>query len=542
MKSENVVEPIEVPVVQLERKPLYWATVTILLTFFLDLFAGSIHGVATPSIIATLGGMQFYALTITTFMLGGSIGRVISGKLGDLYGRKKIYLFSLALFSIANIMSGVAQSITQLIIYKAILGIAGGFLFATCYAMVADLYTPKARVKILGYLASVIGVCYIVGPLLGGYIVDMFSWRWLYLGPVPLLIICFLAINRLLPTVKQNVKVKIDYLGILFLCGTTIPFLLALTWGGSTHPWGSTIIIGLSAISILSLCLFILVEKRASDPLLPLSILTNRYFILPTVSYCLAAFSSIMYLTYVPLFGQAVKGMSATASGSLLTPLMIALIISTQATSWIISKTGRYKAVMLFLFAWAGVMLFLVSGFNENTNLPYMYTVLCMIGISMGGFNVVFMSYLQNHLPHRQVGAATGGMVFFGNITTVISLSIAGVITNINWQVDRYLPSQLKESLSESGLSLMSSFQGLTNKVAAAQTKSQLPQELQSLFDGTILEMKHVMVQIFESMFLLSTLSCILAFLFIVLFLKEKSASNQIGGVSEDKEVIAKSV
>ncbi|MEH7177993.1 MFS transporter [Neobacillus vireti] len=527
MKDTAANNVMEEPLIKLKKGPLITVTLTILLTYVFDLFVGSVTGVATPSIIAELGGMHFYALTITTFMLGGSIGRIVSGKLGDLYGRKLILQIALLSFAISSILCGLSNSIMMLVIFKALLGTAGGFLYTTCYAMIADFYGPTKRVKVLGYLASMIGVCYILGPLVGGYIVDTLSWRWLYIIPAPFLLLSSLLIHKTLPSVKKTVKVTIDYTGILLLCTAVVPFLLVLTWGGTKYSWGSPIMIVFYLISILSLIAFVYVERKAVEPLLPLSLLKNRSFLLPTFCYAIACYGVVIYVSYIPLYGQAVKGMSASASGSLITPLMIFTIISTQVTSMIIAKTGRYKTMLLFLFVWTSIIMYLISGFNENSSLPYLYSVLCMVGVSMGAFNVIFVTYLQNHLPHKQVGVATGALYFFGNIAGVIALSIAGLIMNTMWQIDKYMPQRLKEELPDSGINLMSSTQTLTNKQAAAELRSQLPSELHGVFDSTILEMKAVLVQIFDYVYLINAGLSILAVFVIAIFFKEKKVRKQ---------------
>ncbi|MEH7276779.1 MFS transporter [Neobacillus vireti] len=539
MKNENVNVPIEKPIIHLEKKPLLIVTITVLMTFYFDIFVGSIHGVSTPSIIADLGGMQFYAMTITTYMLGGSIGRVISGKLGDLYGRKRIYLISLAVFAFGLILTGSAHSISVLIAYKLVLGIAGGFLFATVFAVIADLYVSVTRVKILGYLSAMLGVTYITGPLLGGFIVDTIGWRWLYYFPLPFMLIVFFVVNHYMPTVKREVKVRIDYAGIFLLCTAAIPFLLAFSWGGFKFSWGSGTMIALYLISFVSIILFIQVERKAAEPILPLSLLRNRYFLIPVIGHSLGAVVVITYLTYVPLFGQAVKGMSAAVSGSLITALMTVHIISTLILSKIIRKTGKYRMVIALIFLFDAAMMYLVSGFNDNTNIVYIYTIIGLMGVNSGAINVVFVAYLQNHLPHNVVGTATGAEYFFTNLATVVSLSITGLIMNLNWQVGKYLPAELKGALSEAEIGVMSSTQALTNKTAAAEIRSGLSPELQQTFDSVIVNMKDIMVHIFHTMFLLNVVVLIIGAIFLALFMKSKK-EQQAG--KETQEVVTDAV
>lgn len=509
------------PSIVLEKKTLIIVTSTVLVTFFLNLLAGAVHGVATPSIMAEFGEIKYYALTITTFMLGGSLGRVISGKLGDMYGRRNIYLLSILLFALGNLLTGLAPTIGMLIFFKAILGLGAGFLFATCFTVIADLYSPQTRVRVLGILASMIGVSYIVGPLVGGYIVDTLSWRWLYGSTVPLLAIILFAVYKLLPNMKPAVQTKLDYLGILLICTTSVPFMLALTWGGSTYPWISPIIIILFLISIISLILFIIVERKAEDPLLPVNVITNRYFIIPTFLYALATYQSVIYLTYIPLYGQAVLDLSAVASGSLITPLMIVLIFATQLIGIVLSKTLRYKAAMLFLFVWMGLAMFLIAGFDKNTSIWYVYGVLSLIGISMGGFNVVMVSYMQNRLPHSVVGVSTGALYFFGNLTNVIALSVAGAIMNTTWKIDKYMTPNLQQELTPEGLALLSSTEGLTNRTSVEEVRESLSTTLQGVFDSTIIAMKDLLVQVFEYMYLLNVGLSILGLIIVFIFVKE---------------------
>ena len=323
--------------------------VAVLLVMLLASLDQTVVGTAMPRIITDLQGFDRYTWVTTAYLLTSTVMVPIYGKLSDLFGRKSIFLVGVVLFLIGSAASGAAQSMNQLIAFRAFQGLGAAALMPIAIAVIGDLFTPRERGKWQGVTGGVFGLSSILGPTLGGYITDHSTWRWVFYVNLPIGIIALLVLIFLMPTLRSrnSGKVAIDYLGALFLIAGTVPLMLALSLAGSQYGWLSWQILSLFAVAVVFIALFILyerrLERRQAQPIIDPSLFANRIFsasVIITMITSMGMFGSILFL---PLYAQGVLGISATNSGLLLSPLMAGLIFSSIVSGQLVSRFGRYK-------------------------------------------------------------------------------------------------------------------------------------------------------------------------------------------------------
>ncbi|MGB5947103.1 DHA2 family efflux MFS transporter permease subunit, partial [Paenisporosarcina sp.] len=321
--------------------------VTIMIAIIGALFFAAVNQTivsnALPKIISDLGGLDYYSWVFTSFMLTSAIMTVVAGKLSDIYGRKPFFLIGILVFSVGAFLCGTSVTIVQLIIYRAIQGIGAGLIIPTAFAAVGDLFAPRERGKWQGVMSSVFGVSSVLGPTIGGYIVDNLDWRWVFWVFLPLGIVAFILILKLFPKTERRQNETIDYLGTLFLSSTLVTMLLGFSWAGTQYEWSSPMILSLFTGSIVSLALFIWAEKRAKSPVLPLHLFKYANFTYSNIIGFAVGIGMFGGLMYVPYFIQGVLGYSATHSSLLSMTMTLGLV---GASAWggnLITKTGKYK-------------------------------------------------------------------------------------------------------------------------------------------------------------------------------------------------------
>ena len=393
----------------------------LLLAIMLAMLDQLIVGTALPRIVGSLGGVAHLSWVVTAYVLASTITTPLYGKLGDMYGRKKLFMVAIVVFLAGSALAGLSQSMAELITFRAIQGLGAGGLMVSAIAIIGDLVSPRERGQYMGYIMGVMMIATIGGPLLGGFITDSFSWRWIFYINLPLggAALAYLAATLHLP--KRRVQHRVDYLG-----ATAI--VLVSTWGGTEYAWRSPQIIGLVVLAVAAVVAFLMVEARVAEPILPLHVFRNRNFSLVTALSFLAGLAMFGAITFLPLYQQTVQGASPTISGLLLTPMMVGVMITSLIAGQLTTRTGRYKALPILGAGGMTVGMFLLSMLGVNTSRVTAGLFMVVLGLGMGFLMQMTTLLAQNSVAVRDIGVASSSRLFFQQIGGSIGVSAFGAI------------------------------------------------------------------------------------------------------------------
>ncbi len=447
----------------------------------------TIVGTALPRIIAELQGIEYYSWVFTSFMLASSITAILVGKLSDIYGRKPFILTGIGIFIIGSLCAGFSNTMIQLIIFRAVQGLGGGLIMSTAFTAVGDLFTPRERGRWQGLLSSVFGLASVFGPTLGGWIVDNANWHWVFWVFLPFGIVAFVLIWMLFPSVEKREGEKVDYAGSLFLTTTIVPLLLAFSWAGSKYDWVSTPIISLFIGTIVSLAIFIMVERKAKSPVLPLHLFRNNIFTLSNVVGFILGAGMFGAAMYIPFFIQGVIGRSATASGLIMMPMTLAMVLASTLGGQYITKTGKYKGLAIIGLAIMSAGMFLLSAMNQDSTSTNVIINNILVGLGLGMSFPVFTLIIQNAVEQRYLGVATASSQLFRQLGGTVGVAIMGTMMNSR------MSSHMTEEVSGASVppELASKLQGLDPQVLMdparlADIQKQVPASMQQAFDGFV--------------------------------------------------------
>jgi EmrB/QacA subfamily drug resistance transporter len=397
----------------------------ILLALFLFALDQTVVGTALPRIVTDLHGDNLYTWVVTVYLLTATISGPIYGKLSDLFGRKPIFIWAVSLFLVGSVLSGLSQEMWQLILFRGIQGLGGGAMFPVALAVVADLYTPAERGKYLGLFGAVFGLSSLIGPGIGGFITDQFSWHWIFFVNVPLGLISLVLMSRLLPAIRRAEVGHIDYLGAAAFTLAIAPFLVGLT-NKQTGEWSDPAVGGLILLGLAFGALFIWIESRVPEPIVPLGLFRVRAFTISVTGMFLAAFGFFAAVIFLPRWFQSVAGASATESGYNLLPLLAALIFSAIASGQIVARTGRYKFLTFGSLLLLAAGLFMLTNLRADTDHRVLWLWMAVTGLGIGPSFAVFTLIVQNAVEPGCVGVATASLTFFQQIGGTIGLTLAG--------------------------------------------------------------------------------------------------------------------
>ncbi|GAB3008872.1 MFS transporter [Amycolatopsis acidiphila] len=423
------------------RKRQNTIVAAIMLGMLLAALDQTIVSTALPTIVADLGGANHLSWVVTAYLLAETIMTVLIGKFGDLFGRKKAFLASVLLFLVGSFFSGWADSMVWLIAFRAVQGLGGGGLMVTSSAVIADVVPLRERGKYQGAIGAMFGVATVAGPLLGGLFVDQLSWRWAFYVNIPLGVVVVLIAAAALPAVKSTTRPRIDYLGILLIALAATGLTLVTSWGGTEYPWTSPTIIGMAVGSIVLLVLFVLVELRAEEPMLPMRLFRGRVFTVASVLSFVVGFAMLGGITYLPTYLQRVQGASATESGLRMLPLVVGLLITAMLSGNVISRTGRYKIfpVVGSLIMTAG--LFLMSTLDVGTSFWVTSGYMIVLGLGLGCCMQVPTIVVQNTSDYEDLGVATSGVSFLRTLGSSFGVAVFGTIFTSRLPVVPTVPS-----------------------------------------------------------------------------------------------------
>lgn len=406
-------------------------TVTIGLMFGMALAAldTTIVGTALPSIVGKLGGITLYSWIFSIYLLTSTTTVPIYGKLADLYGRKPLFLFGSSLFLLGSVLCGAAQSMEQLIFFRALQGLGAGAVQPMVLTIIGDIFPLEERAKVQGLFSGVWGVSSVIGPALGGLIVDHFSWRWVFFINVPFGLASMALLMIALQEHVERKKHHLDYAGTMTLTGSIVALLFALLQGGSSWAWNSLPSIGLFVSAVVLLALFIYIERRAEEPILPLTLFENRIILVASVGNLVLGMVMFGVTSYVPLFVQGVQGGSATSAGITLGPLLLAWPIAATASAKIIIRYGyRFTAGMGALLYTLGTAMMVF--FQPQTNLAFIVVAMFLTGMGLGFASSAYILSVQNAVPWNMRGVATASSQFFRTISGTIGVALMGTILN----------------------------------------------------------------------------------------------------------------
>jgi EmrB/QacA subfamily drug resistance transporter len=420
----------------LTKRQLAGTLTGLLLTLLLVAVDQTIVGTAMPRIIGQLNGFDRYPWVTTAYLLTSTIAVPIFAKLSDMYGRKGFLLGGNILFVVASAFCGAAGQIryfpgdgmTQLIVFRGIQGIGAGMAIALMFTIIGDLFAPAERAKYQGLFAAVYGLASIVGPTIGGWITDQLSWRWTFYVNLPVGAIAAVAILLELPQFRpQGTRTEIDRWGLVTLVACLIPLLLALTWV-TDYGWTSPRVVWLLSLALFMLGAFLFCEGRAVEPLIPLSLFREPVIAVASIAVFMLGVGMFGVILYVPLFMQGVLGVSATRSGNLLTPLMMAAVVGSMAAGQMISRTGRYRLLAILGSALATVGMFLMAVMDKTTTNSQVVRNMVIVGLGLGIMQPIYTLVVQNMAPAAQRGAATASTQFFRSIGSTVGVAVFGSV------------------------------------------------------------------------------------------------------------------
>ncbi|OBI08776.1 MDR family MFS transporter [Mycobacterium scrofulaceum] len=400
--------------------------VAILLGMLMAALDQTIVATALPTIVANLGGAGHQSWVVTSYLLASTIITALVGKFGDLFGRKRVFQAAVVFFVAGSVLCGLSSSMGMLVASRALQGIGGGGLMVTAMALIGEVIPLRDRGRYQGAMGAVFGVTTVIGPLLGGYFTDHFTWRWAFWINVPISVVVFFVASAAIPPLSNRTKPVIDYTGIVLVGLGATGLTLATSWGGTTYPWGSPTIVGLFVGSAIALCLFAWVESRADAPILPTRLFGSPVFTVCCVLSFVVGFAMLGALTFLPTYMQFVDGVSATTSGLRTLPMVIGMLTTSMGSGVIVGRTGRYKVFPVTGTAVMAVAFFLMSRMDPSTSVWVQSLFLVILGAGIGMCMQTLVLIVQNTVGFDDLGVATSGVTFFRTIGSSFGAAIFG--------------------------------------------------------------------------------------------------------------------
>jgi len=432
------------------RRATALALAGLMLALFLVALDQTIVGTALPKIIAELEGFERYAWVTTAYLLASTAMIPVIGKLGDVYGRKWFIVAGVFIFLVGSALCGAAWGITELIAFRGIQGLGAGMIFANIFTSVADIFPdPARRAKFQGIFFSVFALSSVVGPTLGGWITDNLDWRWVFFVNLPLGLISLVALPFVLPQSSHRRRAKVDYLGAATITATVVALLLALTWVGEGDAWYASRVLAGFAVSAVLLAVFVSVELRAEEPIIPLSLFKNRVFLSAALLMFFVGIAMFGIILYTPLFVQEALGKTATGSGTVLTPLVFAMTAVGVVGGQIIARVRRVKPFTLFGTIVMAFGVYLLTTLNIGSTQTTVALFLAVTGLGLGMIMPTATLAVQNTVEKEILGVATSAAQFIRSLGSTVGTAVIGSIVTKGYAEDlaASAPAQAPENL-----------------------------------------------------------------------------------------------
>ena len=406
----------------------------------------TIVATSLPTIVGDLGGLNQLSWVVTSYLLASTVSTPLYGKLGDLYGRKSLFQLAIVIFIAGSMLSGLSQNMLELISFRAIQGIGAGGLMVGAQAIIGDVVPPRERGRYQGWMGGVFALASVAGPLIGGFLTDDVSWRWIFYINVPIAAIALFVTATVLKTHTGRISHSIDWLGAFFLAAGASALILLTTWGGTEYAWASLPIVGLAVVGVVMLAGFVVVERRASEPILPFRLFRIQVFNVAGGIGFVIGFAMFGAITFLPVFLQLVDGASATNSGLNILPLMAGLLVASITSGQLISRWGRYKIFPVVGTALSATGVFLLSTLDPQTSRLVISMYMVVLGLGLGCVMQVLVIAVQNAVEQRDLGVGTSSATFLRSMGASFGVAIFGAIFS------NQLASNLTKNLPASAL------------------------------------------------------------------------------------------
>jgi EmrB/QacA subfamily drug resistance transporter len=501
----------------------------VLLVLFLSSLDQTIVGTALPKIVTELKGDNLYTWVVTSYLLTSTVMVPIYGKLSDVYGRRPMLLIGVTVFLIGSALSGLSQSMGELIAFRGLQGLGAGALFPISLAIIGDLFSPQERGRYQGMFGAVFGLSFIIGPFLGGFLTDNASWRWVFYVNLPVGIVALAVIGAVLPNVgRRSGSVRdFDFLGVALLTACLVPLLIGLTEKGQTAPngqlygWLTWQVGGLILLAAVMLLAFVLVERRAKEPVIPLDLFTSRTPLGTYAAVFCLGFGMFTAVIYLPRFYQVVRGVSATQSGYEIWPLLVGLMGGSILAGQLISRTGRYKLLMLVSIVLLVIGGYLMTHLQPDTNNWTLWSWMLIVGAGIGPGMAAYTVVIQSVVPLRRLGVATSTLTLLRQLGGSVSLAIAGTLFNSTFT--QQLPGRLSANgvpASVANQLATAASNGSLSSLGAAGQLTQSPQ-LQALVPRILAAVHQAETLAIAQLFWLTIGAAVAAFVFTLVIREE---------------------